>query len=104
MKKYLFLLQMSVFFTFSVSGQKIDTIACRMFESKLHVVENSFKYNKRDSSLQTGDAVMILSLLTGIPSESDGNYAGQTSPTLKIIENGTPGMFSIKRTSIGMTN
>lgn len=104
MKKYLFLLQIPAFFTLSSSGQKIDTTACRMFESKLLVVQNYLKYKKTDSSLQTGDAVMILSLLTAYHLNRTVIMQGKHLPQQKIIEIGSAGMCLIKRSSIGMTN
>jgi hypothetical protein len=81
MKKHLVLLQVSVLFILSLPGQKIDTTACRMFESKLHVIENYFSHNI--SASETGDAIMILSSLTGIPPESGITYGGLRDPTIK---------------------
>ena len=73
-----------IFLFFAIaSAQKIDSFACKKIENHLEVIDKYLKNKNSDPSRRRVIAIEFLTILTGIPSESDGNYFGQSSPTQK---------------------
>ena len=63
-----------------VRAQKIDSVVIKVVEANLNVINEYL--NKKETSLQKiSDAIIFFTELTGIASESDGNYYGQFHPT-----------------------
>jgi hypothetical protein len=74
----------ALLFIFSCLGrvyaQKTDTAAVRIVQAHLKIVADYL--DQKEKSLQKiSDAIILLTDLTGIRSESDGNYYAQFHPT-----------------------
>lgn len=61
--------------------QKVDSACLKIVNLQLEIIKNYLGDPNADTSLKRVDAINFLTELTGIPSESDGNYIGQTMPT-----------------------
>jgi hypothetical protein len=70
-----------------VYSQTDDTTAIKIVESSLKTIGDYLKDNKSDSAGLRSRAIWFLTTLTGIPSQSDGNFFGQFSPTLQDYNN-----------------
>ena len=64
-------------------AQSQDSVAYKIIEQNLNIIENYLRDNKSDPTLGRVNAIAFLTDLTTIPSESTGNYVGQYSPTEK---------------------
>ena len=77
------------FYSEKIVAQQYDTTAVRIVQNSLKIIE---KYlSDRNSSQPVERAVLInfLTSLTGIQSQSDGTYNGQTAPTKDDVKNWT---------------
>lgn len=84
MKKQIFGVWLIFFLQFvfiKSNGQGSDTIAQKIVEKHLKIVEDYLKDNKSDPSLYRIESIAFLDKLTDIPSSSTGNYIGQYSPS-----------------------
>lgn len=79
--KFLLILALSFIFYNSVKAQTIDTTACRLVEEYLTIIDKFLKDEKSIMPNLRQKAVVFLSGLTGITSESDIDYFGQMFPT-----------------------
>lgn len=57
--------------------------AWRVINGQLKIIGDYVYWRSADNTVRTGGAVHFLNMLTGIQSESDGNFVGQLSPTIK---------------------
>jgi len=81
MKKYLFPVVLFIWFNSSSFAQKIDSSCLRIVTTQLNIIKKYLENPNSDSLLKRVGVIKFLTKLTGIPSESDGNYIGQTTPT-----------------------
>jgi hypothetical protein len=61
-------------------SQTSDTTACRKIEDSLRIVERFLNDHNSDSSMKRISAVIFLTSLTGIKSQSPIDYLGQHIP------------------------
>lgn len=66
----------------NAKAQKLDSACQSKYEKYLGVIKFYLKFGKSDSTNNSSYAIRFLSRVSGIQSESDGNYGGQTDPTL----------------------
>jgi hypothetical protein len=77
-------IKLSLFFLLAhslVSGQVKDSIGYSIISKQLLVIKNYLDDPNSDTTLKRVSVIRFLTFLTGIGSESDGNYIGQLSPT-----------------------
>ena len=74
---------MIIIYCQSAFGQKVDSTCFKIISSRLEVIKNYLENPNSDTLLKRVGIISFLSELTGIPSESDGSYIGQTMPTKK---------------------
>jgi hypothetical protein len=70
-----------------VAAQKTDSICSLKFVQSLNVIKQYLNNNNSDTALKRVSAIHFLTMISGIPSESDGNYIGQLDPTYKDYSN-----------------
>jgi len=73
--------------TNSAYAQTVDSTAIKIVESSLKTIGDYLKDKNSDSAGLRNRAIWFLSTLTGIPSQSGGNYFGQFSPTQQDYNN-----------------
>ena len=81
MKKYLVPVVLFIWFNSSSFAQKIDSSCLRIVTTQLNIIKKYLENPNSDSLLKRVGVIQFFTNLTGIPSESDGNYIGQTTPT-----------------------
>jgi len=62
-------------------GQTFDSTGISIVKENLNIIKSYLKNQNSDTTLKRLFAIEFLTKLTGIASESDGNYLGQLSPT-----------------------
>jgi hypothetical protein len=77
-----------IFFSFitQVDAQTKDSIAYSLIEKSLKVVKDYLRETNSSDVTSRALVVDFLTRLTGIPSQSDGDYIGQYSPTSQDYE------------------
>lgn len=83
MKKRIILLFVSFAVLINFGYSQIDTVAVKIIKKSLKVISDYLKDKNSDTAMYRSRAIVFLSQLTGIPSESPGTYIGQSSPTQK---------------------
>ncbi|MES2850482.1 MAG: hypothetical protein V4685_15590 [Bacteroidota bacterium] len=74
------LIAISLLFNSYIFGQ-VDNNGHKIIQKSLNVIEEYLKNPNSSTSTDRGSVVHFFTELTGIVSQSDGNYFGQTSPT-----------------------
>lgn len=62
-------------------SQNIDSTALKIVKSHLKLISDFLKNGETDSRFYNAGSITFLTRLTGIASESDGNFFGQSHPT-----------------------
>jgi hypothetical protein len=86
MKKVVIIILFLIFSTTTSYSQAVDSMALKIIQAHLNLISDYLKKNKEkantfDMSFVGEGSVRFLTKLTGIPSESSGNFGGQFSPT-----------------------
>jgi hypothetical protein len=86
MKKAVIITLVFIFSTVTSYSQTIDSMALKIVQAHLNLISDYLKKNKDkantfDPSFNGQGSVRFLTKLTGIPSESSGNFGGQFPPT-----------------------
>lgn len=81
MKKHLFPVVLFIWFDSSSFAQNIDSSCLSIVNKQLTIIRNCLENPNSDTLLKRVGVIQFFTNLTGIPSESDGNYIGQTTPT-----------------------
>ncbi len=66
-----------------VSSQVVDSVGYKIVAEQLTIIKNYLADPNSDTTLKRSVVINFLTDLTGIASESDGNFYGQLSPTKK---------------------
>lgn len=69
------------------NSQTIDSAALKIVDANLRVINDYLKDPNSDPTHKRARAITFLTYLTGIPSQSDGSFSGQLSPTPQDYKN-----------------